>query len=99
VPEPTECAFGRRSTSSATLWGLNPDGEWSAIKDRFTDNGLGKWASYAPNMTAENVIATRVRSPDIERGLNLGIGRGSSYNCYQEIARALRLERAAVGAR
>jgi hypothetical protein len=68
VPQPTECAFGRRGTSSATLWGLNPDGEWSAIKDRFTDNGLGKWASYAPNMTAENVIATRVRSPaDIER--------------------------------
>ena len=51
-------------------------------------------------MTTENVIATRVRSPaDIERGLNLRIGRGSSYNCYQEIARALRLEGAAVGAR
>lgn len=121
------------------------DGEWRAIKDRFTDNVLRKWASYAPNMTADNVIATRVYSPaDIERErLNLvqggysagssiasqvgrfrpipeltgyrllldnlydcsanlhsgpGIGRGSSYNCYQEIARALRLEGAAVSA-
>jgi beta-carotene ketolase (CrtO type) len=121
------------------------DGEWGAIRDRFTDNLLRKWASYAPNMTADNVIATRVYTPaDIERErLNLvqggysggstiasqlgrfrpisdltgyrvvldnlydcsanlhsgpGIGRGSSYNCYQEIARALRLEGAAVAA-
>ena len=27
-----------------------------------------------------------------------GIGRGSSYNCYQEIARDLRLEGATVAA-
>jgi len=121
------------------------DGEWHAIKNRFTDNVLRKWASYAPNMTAENVIATRVYTPaDIERerpnlvqggysagstiasqlgrfrpipdltgyrllfdnlydcSANLhsgpGIGRGSSYNCYQEIARALRLDGAAVAA-
>jgi len=121
------------------------DGEWRQVKDRFTDNVLRKWASYAPNMTADNVIATRVYSPaDIERErLNLvqggysagstvasqlgrfrpvpgltgyrllldnlydcsanlhsgpGIGRGSSYNCYQEIARALRLEGAVVAA-
>ncbi len=119
------------------------DGEWRAIKDRFTDNVLRTWASYAPNMTADNVIATRVYTPaDIERERpnlvqggysggstiasqlgrfrlipeltgyrvlldNLydcsanfhsgpGIGRGSSYNCYQEIARALRLEGAVV---
>jgi phytoene dehydrogenase-like protein len=115
------------------------DAEWRTIEDRFTDNVLRKWASYAPNMTADNVIASRVYTPaDIERQrLNLvqggysggstiasqlgrfrpipgltgyrllldnlydcsanlhsgpGIGRGSSYNCYQEIARALRLE-------
>ena len=121
------------------------DGAWRAIRDRFTDNLLRKWASYAPNMTADNVIAMRVYTPaDIERErLNLvqggysggstiasqlgrfrpipdltgyrvlldnlydcsanlhsgpGIGRGSSYNCYQEIARALRLEGAAVAA-
>jgi beta-carotene ketolase (CrtO type) len=121
------------------------DTEWRAIKDRFTDNVLHKWASYAPNMTAENVIASRAYSPaDIERErLNLvqggysagssiasqtgrfrpvpglagyrllldnlyecsanlhsgpGIGRGSSYNCYQEIARALHLEGAAAAA-
>ena len=116
-----------------------------AVKDGFTDNVLRKWASYAPNMTADNVIATRVyTSADIERerpnlvqggysggstiasqlgrfrpipGLpgyrllldnlddcsaNLhsgpGIGRGSSYNCYQEIARTLHLEPPAVAA-
>jgi beta-carotene ketolase (CrtO type) len=121
------------------------DDEWRAIKDRFTDNLLRKWASYAPNMTPDNVIATRVYAPaDIERerpnlvqggysggstiasqlgrfrpipeltgyrllldnlydcSANLhsgpGIGRGSSYNCYQEIARALRLEGAAAAA-
>lgn len=43
-------------------------GEWRAVKDRFTDNLLRKWASYAPNMTADNAIATRVyTSADIER--------------------------------
>jgi phytoene dehydrogenase-like protein len=120
-------------------------GKWRAIKDRFTDNVLRKWASYAPNMTPDNVIATRVYTPqDIERerpnmieggystgstiasqlgrfspvaeltghrvlldnlydcAANLhsgsGIGRGSSYNCYQEIARALRLEGAVAAA-
>ncbi len=121
------------------------EGEWRAIKDRFTENVLRKWASYAPNMTLDNVIATRVYTPqDIERerpnmieggystgstiasqlgrfrpvpeltgyrllldnlydcSANLhsgpGIGRGSSYNCYQEIARALRLEGAVAAA-
>ena len=117
--------------------------QWRAIKDRFTENVLREWSSYASNMTRDNVIATRVYTPeDIERerpnmieggystgstiasqlgrfrpipeltgyrvllenlydcSANLhsgpGIGRGSSYNCYQEIARALRLEGAAV---
>ena len=114
------------------------EGEWRGVKGASTDNVLRKWAGYAPNMTRENVIATRVYTPqDIERerpnmaqggysdrqhdrlparpvrpvprltgyrvlldnvydcSANLhsgpGIGRGSSYNCYQEIAGALRL--------
>jgi beta-carotene ketolase (CrtO type) len=113
--------------------------EWRAIKHRFSEHVLREWARYAPNMTPDNVIATRVYTPhDIERerpnmiqggystgstiasqlgrfrptpeltgyrllldnvydcSANLhsgpGIGRGSSYNCYQEIARAHRLE-------
>ena len=120
-------------------------GQWRAIKDRFTDNVLREWASYASNMTRDNVIATRVYTPDdiererpnmIEGGYSTGstiasqlgrfrpipeltgyrvllenlydcsanlhsgpgIGRGSSYNCYQEIARALHLEGAAAAA-
>ena len=115
--------------------------EWRVIKARFVENLMRKWARYAPNMTRENVIASRVYSPnDIERerpnmieggystgstiasqlgrfrpipeitshrvvlenvydcSANLhsgsGIGRGSSYNCYQEIARALQLREA-----
>jgi beta-carotene ketolase (CrtO type) len=119
--------------------------EWRGVKDHFLENLLAEWAHYAPNMTAENVIAARVYSPDdIERerpnmvqggystgstiasqlgrfrpipdlgghrillenlydcSANLhsgsGIGRGSSYNCFQEIARALHLEPAAVAA-
>ncbi len=119
--------------------------EWRAIKERFTENLLREWAHYAPNMTAENVIAARVYSPDdIQRErLNLveggysagstiasqigrfrpvpgltghrillenlydcsanlhsgpGIGRGSSYNCYREIAQTLHLEASAVAA-
>jgi len=107
------------------------------------DNILRAWSSDAPNMTADDLIATRVYSPqDIEgerpnmvqgeystgstiasqlgrirpvpemagdRVLldNLygcsatlhsgpGIGRGSSHNCFREIARALRLDGAAA---
>jgi beta-carotene ketolase (CrtO type) len=116
-------------------------GDWRAIKQRFVENLMHEFARYAPNMTPENVIASRVYSPqDIERerpnmieggystgstiasqlgrfrpvpeimshrvvlenvydcSANLhsgsGIGRGSSYNCYQEIARALQLQEA-----
>ncbi len=116
---------------------------WRTIRDRFTENLLGEWARYAPNMTRENVIAARVYTPEdiqrerpnmIEGGYSTGstiasqlgrfrpipdltghrlllenvydcsanmhsgsgIGRGSSYNCYQEIARALRLREATV---
>jgi phytoene dehydrogenase-like protein len=120
-------------------------GEWRDIGARFMDSLLREWTRYAPNMTAENVIAARVYTPeDIQRerpnmveggystgstiasqlgrfrpipdimshrvlldnvydcSANLhsgsGIGRGSSYNCYQEIARALHLEQPAVAA-
>ncbi|HEY1519958.1 MAG TPA: NAD(P)/FAD-dependent oxidoreductase [Solirubrobacteraceae bacterium] len=131
-----EFSAPRRSFSSA---------QWRTIRERFADNLLREWARYAPNMTAENVIATRVYTPDdiererpnmIEGGYSTGstiasqlgrfrpvpeltghrvlldnfydcsanlhsgsgIGRGSSYNCFQEIARALRLEGAEVAA-
>jgi phytoene dehydrogenase-like protein len=115
------------------------DGDWREIKQRYLENLLREWSRYAPNMTAENVIASRVYGPpDIERerpdmqqggysagstiasqlgrfrpvpGLggyrllydnlyncsaNLhsgpGIARGSSWNCFQAIARDLALE-------
>ncbi len=131
-----EFAAPRRTFSGA---------QWREIKDAFARHLLERWAAYAPNMTADNVIAMRVYGPDdIERerpnmiqggystastiasqlgrfrpvpGLtgyrllldnlydcsaNLhsgpGIGRGSSYNCFQQIARDLRLERASVAA-
>ena len=119
--------------------------EWRDIGNRFLDNLLRAWTQYAPNMTPENVIASRVYTPDdiqrerpnmIEGGYSTGstlasqlgrfrpipditgyrvlldnvydcsanlhsgpgIGRGSSYNCFQEIARALHLEQPAVAA-
>jgi phytoene dehydrogenase-like protein len=113
--------------------------QWRAVKGRFVENLMRKWELYAPNMTRENIVATRVYGPDdiererpnmIEGGYSTGstiasqlgrfrpvpeiashrlvlenvydcsanlhsgpgIGRGSSYNCYQEIARALQLQ-------
>ncbi|HEX4672719.1 MAG TPA: NAD(P)/FAD-dependent oxidoreductase [Solirubrobacteraceae bacterium] len=119
--------------------------EWRDIAERFTENLLEEWTRYAPNMTRDNIIASRVYTPeDIQRerpnmieggystgstiasqtgrfrpisdlgghrvlldnvfecSANLhsgpGIGRGSSYNCFQEIARALRLEHPAAAA-
>ena len=131
-----EFSAPRRSFSSA---------QWRTIRERFADNLLREWARYAPNMTPDNVIATRVYTPDdiererpnmIEGGYSTGstiasqlgrfrpvpeltghrvlldnlydcsanlhsgsgIGRGSSYNCFQEIARALRLDGAEVAA-
>ena len=124
---------------------LFSDGDWGSIRERFMDNLLRAWAAYAPNMTPDNVIATRVYTPrELERerpnmvqggysagatiasqtgrfrpvaGLsgyrllldnvydcsaNLhsgpGIGRGSSLNCFQEIARDLHLEQAELAA-
>ena len=119
--------------------------EWRDIGTRFLDNLLREWTRYAPNMTRENVIASRVYTPDdirrerpnmVEGGYSTGstiasqlgrfrpipditsyrvlldnvydcsanlhsgsgIGRGSSYNCFQEIARALELGPPAVAA-
>ena len=119
-------------------------GEWREIAAAFTDNLLREWARYAPNMTRDNIIASRVYTPDdIERerpnmiqggystgstiasqtgrfrpvpdltgyrilldnvfdcSANLhsgpGIGRGSSYNCFREIAQALHLEQPRSG--
>jgi len=112
---------------------------WREIKGRFMANLMHEWSHYAPNMTCNNVVASRVYCPaDIERerpdmveggysagatiasqlgrfrpvpgidgykivldnlyncSSNLhsgpGIGRGSSWNCFQEIARDLALE-------
>jgi phytoene dehydrogenase-like protein len=124
---------------------LFSDSRWRELKDRFLANLLHEWSHYAPNMTCDNVIASRVYCPaDIERerpdmaeggysagatiasqlgrfrpvagigGYKLllgnlyncssnlhsgpGIGRGSSWNCFQEIARDLALEPAGVEA-
>ncbi|HEY7630529.1 MAG TPA: NAD(P)/FAD-dependent oxidoreductase [Thermoleophilaceae bacterium] len=118
---------------------LFTDSRWRELKGRFITNLLHEWSQYAPNMTCDNVIASRVYGPDdIERerpdmaqggysagatiasqlgrfrpvpgiggyrllldnlyncSANLhsgpGIGRGSSWNCFQEIARDLALE-------
>ncbi|HEX6460579.1 MAG TPA: NAD(P)/FAD-dependent oxidoreductase [Thermoleophilaceae bacterium] len=118
---------------------LFSDERWKEIRGRFIANLLHEWSHYAPNMTCDNVIASRVYTPaDIERerpdmaeggysagatiasqlgrfrpvagigGYKLlldnlyncssnlhsgpGIGRGSSWNCFQEIARDLALE-------
>jgi phytoene dehydrogenase-like protein len=60
---------------------------------------------FLSGMTIDNVIATRGRvvvanlydcSADLHSGP--GISRGSTYDCYREIARALRLDGAAVAA-
>ena len=120
-------------------------GEWREIAAAFTDNLLREWARYAPNMTRDNIIASRVYTPDdiqrerpnmIEGGYSTGstiasqtgrfrpvpglagyrilldnvfdcsanlhsgpgIGRGSSYNCFREIAQTLHLEQPAAAA-
>jgi beta-carotene ketolase (CrtO type) len=114
---------------------------WKRVKEEFTDNLLREWSRYAPNMTRDNVIASRVYGPDdierkrpdmIEGGYSTGstiasqlgrfrpipeltgyrlplenlydcsanlhsgpgIGRGSSLNCFREIARDHQLEAA-----
>jgi beta-carotene ketolase (CrtO type) len=124
---------------------LFSDAAWRDVKERFMDNLLREWQRYAPNMTRENVVASRVYGPDdIERlrpdmaqggysagstiasqlgrfrpvpgvgGYRLllenlyncsanvhsgpGIGRGSSWICFQQIARDLALEAPALAA-
>ena len=109
------------------------DGEWKKIKNSLKKTLLEQWRSYAPNMTADNIIAVNVAAPpdveelhpdNIEGGYSQGstiasqmgrfrpapglsgyrtllpniyncssnlhsgsgIGRGSSYNCFQTIA-------------
>ena len=37
--------------------------DWGRIKDDFVDQWLDKWQTYAPNMTRDNIIATRIYSP------------------------------------
>jgi phytoene dehydrogenase-like protein len=121
------------------------DSAWREIKEWFGENLLREWQRYAPNMTPDNVVASRIYGPDdIERerpdmaeggysagstiasqlgrfrpvagvgGYRLlldnlyncssnlhsgpGIGRGSSLNCFQEIARDLALEPSGVAA-
>jgi beta-carotene ketolase (CrtO type) len=121
------------------------DSAWREIKEWFGENLLREWQRYAPNMTPDNVVASRIYGPDdIERerpdmaeggysagstiasqlgrfrpvagvgGYKLlldnlyncssnlhsgpGIGRGSSLNCFQEIARDLALEPSGVAA-
>jgi beta-carotene ketolase (CrtO type) len=124
---------------------LFSDAGWRNVKERFMDNLLREWQRYAPNMTRENVVASRVYGPDdIERlrpdmaqggysagstiasqlgrfrpvpgvgGYRLlldnlyncsanvhsgpGIGRGSSWICFQQIASDLALEIPAASA-
>ncbi|MCJ7594872.1 MAG: NAD(P)/FAD-dependent oxidoreductase [Desulfobacterales bacterium] len=112
--------------------------EWRQMADEFYDAMLDQWQIYAPNMTKDNVIGSRVITPvdlqethlDMKNGSwcegsmsgvqngrfrgqpggfrtfvkNLymcssaqvgggGIGRGSSYNCYQVIAEDFELPR------
>jgi beta-carotene ketolase (CrtO type) len=37
--------------------------EWSEIRDRYTEELLGLWSKHAPNMTAENIIASYPNTP------------------------------------
>jgi phytoene dehydrogenase-like protein len=38
--------------------------DWPGIKDAFYRHLLAEWQRYAPNMTPDNVIASRVYGPD-----------------------------------
>jgi beta-carotene ketolase (CrtO type) len=142
VPEGSHIVGVEEFSAPRRLFG---SGEWRDIAQRFTENLLREWSRYAPNMTRDNIIASRVYTPDdvqrerpnmIEGGYSTGstiasqtarfrpapgiggyrvlldnvfdcsanlhsgpgIGRGSSYNCFREIARALNLEQPAVAA-
>ena len=51
-----------------------------------------------PELTGYRVLLDNLYDCSANLHSGPGIGRGSSYNCYQEIARALRLEGAAMAA-
>lgn len=43
--------------------------DWGRIKEDFVNQWLDKWQTYAPNMTRDNIIATRIYSPyDVQAG-------------------------------
>lgn len=55
---------------SATGWFFYPpadrlsDAEWEDVRRTYNDAFLKVWQQYAPNMTAENVLAQRLYTPD-----------------------------------
>ena len=51
-----------------------------------------------PELTGYRVVLDNLHDCSATLHSGPGIGRGSSYNCYREIARALRLDGAAVAA-
>ena len=51
-----------------------------------------------PDITGYRVMLDNVYDCSANLHSGSGIGRGSSYNCFQEIARALHLEQPAVAA-
>ena len=43
--------------------------DWTRIKEDFVNQWLDKWETYAPNMTRDNIIGTRIYSPyDVQAG-------------------------------
>ena len=43
--------------------------DWGRIKEEFTDRALEEWCKYAPNMTKDNIIGTRIYGPyDVQAG-------------------------------
>ena len=43
--------------------------DWGRIKEEFTDRALEEWRKYAPNMTKDNIIGTRIYGPyDVQAG-------------------------------
>ncbi len=51
-----------------------------------------------PDLAGYRLVLENLYDCSANRHSGSGIGRGSSYNCYQEIARALQLEEASVAA-
>ena len=51
-----------------------------------------------PELAGYRVVLENLYDCSANRHSGSGIGRGSSYNCYQEIARVLQLEEASVAA-